>query len=157
MKVLVIGPKSAARVKAPGEVVNHLAYEAEARDPLTQEEWFLDSEARIWAFRGDDGVLTEFAENAVSLVETGVWYVNVIDVSREYGGPEEGGWWWDNHRVRFSIPVAEANVDAVKKTMEDDFGDDDDGRSLSSVLSSGQTRVTVTEWPAESTEPPHYE
>lgn len=27
--------------------------------------------------------------------ETGPWWVNVYEASRDYGGPEEGGWWYE--------------------------------------------------------------
>jgi hypothetical protein len=33
------------------------------------------------------------------------WYVNAYEVTREYGGPEEGGWYYDVHRPIGSIPV----------------------------------------------------
>ena len=32
-------------------------------------------------------------------------YVNVYEIDREYGGPEEGGWWYDSGRVIESHPV----------------------------------------------------
>lgn len=30
--------------------------------------------------------------------EPTVWRVNEYEVTREYGGPEEGGWWYNLHR-----------------------------------------------------------
>lgn len=33
-------------------------------------------------------------------------YVNVYEASRCYGGPEEGGWWFDTGYPILSIPVA---------------------------------------------------
>ena len=32
-------------------------------------------------------------------------YVNAYEVSRHYGGPEEGGWWYNNYSPLASIPV----------------------------------------------------
>jgi hypothetical protein len=32
-------------------------------------------------------------------------YVNAYEVSRPYGGPEEGGWWYDSYSPLASIPV----------------------------------------------------
>ena len=32
-------------------------------------------------------------------------YINVYTVTRHYGGPEEGGWWWNSGAPYTSIPV----------------------------------------------------
>jgi len=32
--------------------------------------------------------------------ESGHWHVNVYERDRAYGGPEEGGWWFDTGRYR---------------------------------------------------------
>lgn len=32
-------------------------------------------------------------------------YVNVYELNREYGGPEEGGWWYDTGTVVESVDV----------------------------------------------------
>jgi hypothetical protein len=34
-----------------------------------------------------------------------IHYVNAYAVSRNYGGPEEGGWWYDSGRPLASIPI----------------------------------------------------
>lgn len=34
-----------------------------------------------------------------------ILYVNAYSVSRNYGGPEEGGWWYDSGEPLASIPV----------------------------------------------------
>ena len=43
-------------------------------------------------------------------------YVNVYSVGRAYGGPEEGGWWFDTGHVVSSTPFAgrDAYMDAVR-------------------------------------------
>ena len=33
------------------------------------------------------------------------WYVNLYSVGRNFGGPEEGGWWYDEGEPIASIPV----------------------------------------------------
>lgn len=35
-----------------------------------------------------------------------VLYVNVYRVTRHYGGPEEGGWWYDAGEPLASVPIA---------------------------------------------------
>lgn len=37
--------------------------------------------------------------------KTEVWYVNVYELDRHYGGPEEGGWWYDSGTLITSIPL----------------------------------------------------
>ena len=37
----------------------------------------------------------------------GLIYVNAYAVSRRYGGPEEGGWWYDAGRPVASVPWPE--------------------------------------------------
>ena len=32
-------------------------------------------------------------------------FVNIYLVNRSYGGPEEGGWWYDHGWLQCSIPV----------------------------------------------------
>lgn len=32
-------------------------------------------------------------------------YVNVYEVNRHYGGPEEGGWWFDSEEPQLSIKL----------------------------------------------------
>lgn len=32
-------------------------------------------------------------------------FINVYAVSRNYGGPEEGGWWWDSGEPIASVPI----------------------------------------------------
>jgi len=101
------------------------------------------------------------------------WSVAVYLVDRAYGGPEEGGWWYD-----YGIPIEE-KLDGVgdawlphtfKTEQEaDDYADEVQvlldanvnrgRREISSVLSEGVYRAIVTggfpkPFPAER---PHYE
>lgn len=32
-------------------------------------------------------------------------YINAYEVTRHYGGPEEGGWWYNHHEHVASVPV----------------------------------------------------
>jgi hypothetical protein len=34
-----------------------------------------------------------------------MYYVNIYEVSRRYGGPEEGGWWYDHCSPKSCHPV----------------------------------------------------
>ena len=58
-----------------------------------------------------------------------VKYVNAYVLGREYGGPEEGGWWYDTGEPVASTPLpydaTDDTVDAVKKNLQDLLGQDD--------------------------------
>lgn len=36
-------------------------------------------------------------------------YINVYEIGREYGGPEEGGWWFDT-----GVPVVTVGLDSAE-------------------------------------------
>jgi hypothetical protein len=91
-----------------------------------------------------------------------MWYVNVYEVDRAYGGPEEGSWYYDT-----GDPVHEA----TETYFTEDFawfrarilGDTEwtyDGLKVGSVnYRGGQYRVMVQDHPAKAypEETPHYE
>lgn len=41
-------------------------------------------------------------------------FVTLYEISRDYGGPEEGGWWYDSYHVVESIQAYGCSVDEVK-------------------------------------------
>jgi hypothetical protein len=43
---------------------------------------------------------------------TNVKYVNAYSVDSQYGGPEEGGWWYDAGEPLASVPLAPDATDA---------------------------------------------
>ena len=49
-------------------------------------------------------------------------YVNAYAVSRAYGGPEEGGWWYDIGVPLASVPVhvaaTDAEIEEIKHNLE---------------------------------------
>lgn len=54
----------------------------------------------------------------------GTWHVTVYLTSREYGGPEEGGWWYDNYEFVSSEPAsskeeAELRRDQINKELDE--------------------------------------
>lgn len=92
------------------------------------------------------------------------WHVSVYERDRNYGGPEEGGWWYDSGTVVQTIPVTsedwsdediELLIDLLRKQYADtsEYG-------ISSVLYSGGEYEIYAEpqkgadWPQER---PHYE
>lgn len=53
-------------------------------------------------------------------------YVNVYEVGRAYGGPEEGGWWFDTGSPVAAIPVAltEDEWDRAHQQWEHERGEE---------------------------------
>jgi len=50
------------------------------------------------------------------------WYVNVYAVSRHYGGPEEGGWWYDSGDPVASTPYfTKADAYAARDAARERF------------------------------------
>lgn len=51
------------------------------------------------------------------------FYVNVYEVSREYGGPEEGGWWYTvRYPVESKSGVKTRDVEPLVLKLQDEYG-----------------------------------
>ena len=91
----------------------------------------------------------------------GTEFVNVYFVDRHYGGPEEGGWWYNTGRAIKSIQVTEGTLEEVMNACEDFIAEQnkDHPYPISSVLSTGRYMVQVEDEPAADypKEIPHYE
>lgn len=88
-------------------------------------------------------------------------FVNVYLVDREYGGPEEGGWYYDSGRLHSSTQVVDDDAAEAKKAELQLMCDQlNEGRPpIHSVASYGQYRVYIEEEPGENFPKvrPHYE
>lgn len=86
-------------------------------------------------------------------------WMTVYKHDRAYGGPEEGGWYYDCGEPVLHVPLLKClDVDAVRAELEQLFSNE--GRpSVSSVLSRGQYRIDVDYEPGKAypEETPHYE
>jgi len=88
-------------------------------------------------------------------------FVSVYSVSRHYGGPEEGGWWYDWYQHVATTPrrVKACRLLKVRSRLEKKFAHIQSTRRRSSVI-GGADLVIVNERVAgesRSTETPHYE
>lgn len=83
-------------------------------------------------------------------------YSNLYFVTREYGGPEEGGWYYNQDRIKRSEPYTEAGHAAMEAEVT---GLNEGRRELSSVLSTGRYRLAAECEPGEDypKKRPHYE
>lgn len=111
----------------------------------------------------DDNML--LLEEALSLPAVQV-YLNLVIMDRAYGGPEEGGWWYNTYTPVVSLPLPVVTPEqqdlvvvfynAMEKLVEElNRG----RRPIDSVLSQGVYTFFLSKRPAENEPktPPHYE
>jgi hypothetical protein len=81
-----------------------------------------------------------------------------MPVERCYGGPEEGGWWYDWYDCIETYPCRNKNADTVQEQLEIGYDHIKEG-DISSVLGGTDLKVWIEEKPAESQtkERPYYE
>lgn len=107
---------------------------------------------------GDDD--TPYQEAEVSIVQyaPGYQFVNVYEMDREYGGPEEGGWYFDTGRLVASVQVPESFVESTIKRLEETYPNT--GKRYSVIYSgSGDYSIMVENEPGKDFPEvtPHYE
>ncbi len=93
--------------------------------------------------------------------------VAAYEVNRCYGGPEEGGWWFDAGELIRILKVFKAEPQAIEfcrrlnfRLHSRKFGPNAGRRELSSVLSDGEVEARLFEQSAPEYYPeqrPHYE
>ena len=76
-------------------------------------------------------------------------YVNAYEVTREFGGHEEGGWWYDNYSCLESVPTKRKYADEISEDLNNEYkrlkwGD------ISSVLGGVDIIVLIEDVPAKS-------
>lgn len=86
-------------------------------------------------------------------------FVNVYEVTRHFGGREEGGWWYDRGNPLASVPVLPGqDPEILVATLSDAFSDQAHG-NIQSVRGGVEISVVVedhfaTPWPEYR---PHFE
>jgi hypothetical protein len=92
------------------------------------------------------------------------FYVNVYEVDRSYGGPEEGGWWYDSgvpfegiQRNSYGCDTREEAV-LVQEWLTRTLNDYQPSRSRYSVIGGADVVAYIEVYPAECfpTERPYY-
>lgn len=88
-------------------------------------------------------------------------YVNVYLVNREYGGPEEGGWYYDVGSIEESLRCRdEAHAKQVCERKTAQYNEENKNRrsDIGSVLSEGRYDVKQEAWAGEHwpAERPYY-
>jgi hypothetical protein len=97
-------------------------------------------------------------EIEILIGEDEIVYVNVYEITREYGGPEEGGWWYNRLRCLETYPVRNKNSELMQEQLEKDYAHIKQG-NIYSVLGGTELNVYIEERPkqSETKERPHYE
>ena len=93
--------------------------------------------------------------------DTQITYINAYAVTRHYGGPEEGGWWFNAGEPLASVPLTnptDDQIEAERARLMSVFADHAEG-DIYSVNGGVQISVypedhTARDWPTET---PHYE
>lgn len=87
-------------------------------------------------------------------------FVNVYELSQEYGGPEEGGWWVTCGEFITGRVATTETVETIVSELETEYPERSNGRPYYSVVyNGGDYRVYVEDKPgADFPEVfPHYE
>jgi hypothetical protein len=89
-------------------------------------------------------------------------YLNAYLTEQQYGGPEEGGWWYDTGIPLASVPlvdgISQSAIDRLKQELKDIFKDREWGKKHS-AMGGEIVEVYVEDHFAEyfPKEKPHYE
>lgn len=122
----------------------------------------IEDDDRTWQHkvRWDDGSIT--VEDGIECV-TPKHYVNIYLHDRAYGGPQEGGWWYDcyapeQEECKWFPTEAEALAYVETAQAWCDQENSERRSDISSVLSEGRYEVILEVWPAEysPSERPYY-
>lgn len=92
------------------------------------------------------------------LGEDDIVYVNVYLITRHYGGPEEGGWYYNWSECIEVIPVKNKNAEIMEEEAEKIYESKKHG-NIYSVLGGRDIDVRIEATPKESETKrrPHYE
>ena len=78
-------------------------------------------------------------------------YVNVYLIDKAYGGPEEGGWWYEFGEIINVYPVSnERTAKRLKSRLENGTYSNEERVSIDSVLSEGEYSVVIEHSPGIS-------
>jgi hypothetical protein len=96
----------------------------------------------------------------ISIGEDEIVFVNIYTITRHYGGPEEGGWWYNWSECREVIPVQNKYSDVMAEEAEKRYTTN--GHKFGNIYSvlGGQdvdVRIEANPKESESESRPYYE
>ena len=104
----------------------------------------------------EDGKCPSCREPLKEMPEDREIWVNLYLENRAYGGPQEGGWWFDYGTVEGSIPVQVRDAKTMMEIMARFVQDGNESRNsdVGSVVSEGRYKVCLEfskgePWPKE--------
>jgi hypothetical protein len=83
-------------------------------------------------------------------------FINVYEVERRYGGPEEGGWYYNHYNCIDTKEVPFSKIDETIESLKKEYGTGEG--DIYSVLGGYEIQILVEEEPAKSVtkERPYY-
>ena len=80
-------------------------------------------------------------------------YVNVYEVTRHYGGAEEGGWWFDWWECVEIVPInkerlSDSQIDELFTSLRNDYGEGEG--NISSILGGYEIHILLENERCES-------
>lgn len=94
--------------------------------------------------------LIRLAENEQELPPEQLVFVNVYSVTRHYGGPEEGGWWFDALHCEEIMPVQYQYAETLREELKKRYEESHKWGDISSVLGGQDVVVYIEKDPKES-------
>jgi hypothetical protein len=86
------------------------------------------------------------------------YFVNVYEVDRHYGGPEEGGWWFDaGHVVHSFHLINRTEAESLIELLRQQFTDTGERYSMAARYDDYRVVLEATPGADYPTERPHYE
>ncbi|HDR7067001.1 TPA: hypothetical protein QCW42_004107 [Bacillus cereus] len=101
---------------------------------------------------------TECTGGAIQAPEDMKVYVSVYKVTREFGGHEEGGWWFNWYQLLETVPCKNKFSDEIKSDLLEEYKNVKHG-NIYSVLGGADVEVFIERRAGENktTEKPIYE
>ena len=117
-------------------------------------EWLRDTVASLKTNAVNANRLDLLADK---LDEDKIVFVTAYEVTRHYGGPEEGGWWYNWYELIESVPIHRHDADEVAETLRAKYQNRVEG-DIGSVLGGVAVQVAIEDEAGEvqSKERPHY-
>lgn len=78
-----------------------------------------------------------------------VW-VSAYHVQRAYGGPEEGGWYFDAGELLATLRTTRASAMAIELLLAEEYEEYNDPQPLSNVNSDGKLQIIWSQAPGRS-------
>lgn len=101
-----------------------------------------------WFFR--NGSAWQSIKRRIKLHRKRQW-VTAYAVTRHYGGPEEGGWWYNRYQFvnRWPRPVKRCRAPRIQAIMEEKYAGINEG-NIHSVLGGAELCVVWDDYPMQS-------